>query len=287
MPNKLLRIAIVWVSSWLAITADQVLAVEADSRPVRLALVNIPDDIVRPLLPEFQASSGMKAEIVYTGNDPFGFARAGKADLVISHYGHAGVQPFVTEGLGAWPHTVFANQVALLGPADDPAQVKGMTDASAALAKIAAVKAPFMVNGSGGTRYLEEILWHSAGITPKGSWYKDAGEQGRGAVEAASRLGAYVLWGLPPFMRNRQSMGLELEPLVVGDPAFARIMVSIVVNPQKLEVANRVGANPAGAQAFEAFLVAPQTQARIRAFRYPGLSQQVWWPAGRHNNAKE
>ena len=83
---------------------------------VRLALVNIADDIVRPLIPEFQKQMGMAVEIVYMGTDPYGVARAGKADLVISHFGHPGVEPFVTEGLGAWPHTVFANQMALLGP---------------------------------------------------------------------------------------------------------------------------------------------------------------------------
>jgi hypothetical protein len=46
---------------------------------VRLALVNVPDDLLRPLLPEFEQQTGRHAEIVYTGNDPFGVARDGKA----------------------------------------------------------------------------------------------------------------------------------------------------------------------------------------------------------------
>src|SRR3954470_9067221 len=110
----------------VALTAAAAFA-GADSSAVRLAMVNVPDDVVRPLLAEF-AASGMRAEIVYTGNDPFAVAREGKADLVIVHYGHEGVEPFVTGGYGLWPRAVFANQIALLGPSNDPAHVRGLTD---------------------------------------------------------------------------------------------------------------------------------------------------------------
>src|SRR5437762_9018691 len=43
----------------------------AQSGSVRLALVNVPDELLRPLLPAFQMQTGLRAEIVYTGNDPF------------------------------------------------------------------------------------------------------------------------------------------------------------------------------------------------------------------------
>ena len=100
----------------------------------------------------------MSAEIVYTGNDPFAVARDGKADLVISHYGHPGVQPFITAGLGLWPHTVFANTYALIGPAGDPAHVRGLTNAAEALRRIAETKSIFVVNDSAGGRYIENIF---------------------------------------------------------------------------------------------------------------------------------
>ncbi len=60
------------------------------------------------------------------------------------------------------------------------------------------------------------------------------------------------------------------------------IMVAIVVNAKKVS-----GTDQAAADAFQAFLLKPSTQARIAAFRYAGIDQQVWWPAGRHNNARE
>jgi ABC-type tungstate transport system permease subunit len=67
---------------------------------VRLALVNVPDELLKPLLPEFQKQTGLRAEIVYTGSDPFGIAREGKADLVLSHYGREGAEPFLNAGYG-------------------------------------------------------------------------------------------------------------------------------------------------------------------------------------------
>jgi tungstate transport system substrate-binding protein len=254
----------------------------AESPRVRLALVNVPDEVVRPLLPEFKKQSGYDAEIVYTGSDPFAEARNGKADLVISHYGHEGVEPFVAAGLGLWPHPVFANQMALLGPPADPAHVRGLADAVDALRRIADAKARFVSNGSEGAKYLEEILWTSAGKSPKGDWYLDMHLHGREAVSAAAEKGAYVLWGLPPFLRLKRQAPLALEPLVTGDPIFQRMMVSIVVNPKKT-----AGVNFEGANSFQRYLLAPATQARIRAFRYPDFDKQAWWPSGRHNNAQE
>jgi len=257
-------------------------SVASQASSVRLAMVNVPDDVLRPLLPDFKKQTGHSAEIVYTGNDPFAVARDGKADLVISHYGHEGVEPFVTDGMGLWPHPVFANQMALLGPPRDPAHVRGLTNASEALRRIAATKSRFVVNNSAGAKYLEEIFWTGADVHDKGDWYLDLKSQGPQAARDAGERGAYLLWGLPPFLRLKRQTSLDLEPLVVGDSVLQRIMVSIVVNPKKVP-----GVNVDGANVFQTYLIAPATQAQIRAFRYPDFDQQAWWPAGRHNNARE
>ena len=172
----------------------------SESGTVRLALVNVPDELLKPLLPEFQKETGLKAEIIYTGSDPFALGREGKADMVISHYGHEGAAPFVTAGFGLWPHPVFANQMALLGPAGDPAKIRGLTDAAEAFRRIAAGKFPFLTNNGAGSRYLEQILWASAGVREKGSWYLDLksegeeGRSGRRAEECICSLGAVAVF---------------------------------------------------------------------------------------------
>ena len=155
-------------------------------------------------------------------------------------------------------------------------------DAAEALRRIAASKSRFLHDNSAGAKYLEEILWISAGVKDKGNWYMDLKSQGPQAARQAAARGAYILWGLPPFLRLKRHGPIDLEPLVVQDPILQRIMVSIVVNPVKVP-----SANSAGAKAFQNYLLAPATQARIRKFRYPGFVLQAWWPAGRNNNMHE
>lgn len=247
---------------------------------VRLALVNIADDIVRPLLPGFTEQTGIAVDIVYMGSDPFTVASEGKADVVISHYGHPGVEPFVMGGRGDWPHPVFANQMALFGPANDPAGVRGMKDAAAAMAKVVASGAPYVSNASHGSRYLEEMLMYSAGSAPLKE--SEGVVAGKAAMDRATEQSAYVLWGVAPYLRYKQRNKTPLEPLVVEDPLFQRIMVSTVVKqgPQDASAEK-------AAEAFERYLISPQVQSRVRAFRYPGLPQPLWWPAGRHNGRED
>lgn len=276
-----------WMRWWSALLIGMACAFASvvhakESAPnVRLALVNIADDIVRPLLPGFTEQTGIAVDIVYMGSDPFAIAGEGKADIVISHYGHPGVQPFVMSGRGDWPHPVFANQMALFGPATDPAGVRGMKDAAAALAKVVASGVPYVSNGSHGSRYLEDVLMYSVANVP----LKESAEgivTGKAAMDRASEQSAYVLWGVAPYLRYKQRNKTTLEPLVVEDPLFQRIMVSTVVKqgPQGASAEK-------AAEAFERYLLSPQVQSQVRAFRYPGLQQPLWWPAGRHNGRED
>jgi tungstate transport system substrate-binding protein len=170
----------------------------AENGLVRLALVVVPDELLRPLLPDFQKQTGIRADIVYSGNDPFAVAKAGKADLVISHYGHEGAKPFVTGGFGLWPHPVFANQMVLLGPPKDPAGVRRLTDASEAFRRIAATKSNFVTSSGAGSKYLEQILWQSASASEKGSWYIDPKSEGAQVVKEAARRGCLCALGTAP-----------------------------------------------------------------------------------------
>ena len=258
----------------------------ADQQParVRLAIVHVPDDVLRPLLPLFNKQHKFEAVIVYAGNDPFAVARAGNADLVISHFGHDGVEPFVTERVGLWPKAVFANQMALIGPASDPAGVRGARTLAEAFRRIAATKSGYVANASAGARYLEEVAISSSDVrlTPLPS----NGLENQAAVRFAGDRGAYVLWGVPPFLRWKRQQSIEqstdLEPLVVDDPLLQRMMVAIVVNPASVK-----NVNAGAARDFQEFLLSSAIQARVAAFRYPDFNQQVWWPAGRHNSVRE
>lgn len=245
-----------------------------DSTVVRVA--SVPTAVEGGLLPALFDGFATRVELV-ARPDVYDAARAGKVDLVVSHYGHRDCEQFVLDGLGEWPRTVFSNQMALVGPPSDPARVRGMTDAARAFAQIAAGKHPFVINRIDGVHYLTEILWHAAGSPPRDGWMIDAGTEKEDAMELASKRGAYSLWGLTPFVRTRKQRPLQLEPLVLDDPLLQRLMVAVVVRAPN--------ANQEGARALQSHLLEPATQARIRSTRYPtGDSDAVYWvPAGRDN----
>ena len=255
-----------------------VYADETSKNQVRLAVVNIADDVLVPLAADFEKETGIGAAIVYAGSNPFAVAEAGQADLVVSHFGHPLAQGFVEKGFGLFPKTVFANQVVILGPPGDPAGIRGMQDAAAAIKRIATAGAKLHSNGHG-ANYLLDILSESAGVDQNAAWVIRSELSGKAAIEAAARSGAYIIWGLPPFLRQQKSLAGALEIMVAGDPIFQRIMVSMLANPEKL-----TGVRIEAARKFEKYLTSPRAQAKIREYRYPGLEQQAWWPAGRHNS---
>ncbi|HUJ61926.1 MAG TPA: hypothetical protein VLX92_25650 [Kofleriaceae bacterium] len=251
----------------------------AEPGVVRVASVKTAVDggLLPALTGRFERGSPLRVRVT-TGERVYDLARRGDADLVISHYGHKDAEGFVLAGLGEWPRTIFSNQMALLGPPADPAGVRGLDDACVALSRIAATRSKLVVNDLDGVRYLSSILWHGAGRPDRAGWWLDAGASKDAAIELASRLGAYVLWGLTPFLELGRTTPLALEPLVLADPLLQRMLVSVVVKPAGSRRVNRDGA-----AAFEQFLLAPETQAAIRATRYPGKTAVNWVPAGRNN----
>jgi tungstate transport system substrate-binding protein len=244
------------------------------TNPDVVRVASVPTAVEGDLLPGLVHGFSPRVELM-ARPDVYDAARAGKADLVVSHYGHHDCEQFVLDGLGEWPRTVFSNQMALIGPPSDPARIRGLLDAAVAFERIARSKSPFVVNDLDGVRYLTEILWQCIGRPARDGWMIDDKHQKEDAMVVASRLGGYSLWGLTPFLRTHRQVSLQLEPLVVADPLLQRLLVAVVVRVP--------GCNQDGARALQYHLLAPATQARIRATRYPTNEQICWVPAGRHN----
>src|SRR5262249_31605033 len=130
--------------------------------PSVVRVASVPTAVEGNLLPtlatEFEKQSPLKVQLV-ASDDVYGLARNGLVDLAISHYGHRDAEAFVMDGHGEWPRTLFSNQMALLGPAADPAKVRDLVDAGEAFRRIAASKSPYVVNHIDGVRHLTEVLW--------------------------------------------------------------------------------------------------------------------------------
>jgi tungstate transport system substrate-binding protein len=252
----------------------------AEPKPVRLAVVNTPQfsGLMDELIKDFAAKSGIHVTM-YSGKDVYERARAGEADIVISHYGKKGAERFVLDGYGTWPRMVFSNQAVIAGPKSDPAKIGGLTSASEALRRIAAARAPFVANALPSMSYIFDLIWEEAGRPSKDGWVIATGESKGRAMKLAEEKQAYVMWGAFPFLRFKQKHDTGLNILVSADPVLQRVMAAVVVKPDKVK-----GVNVEGAEAFVTYLLAPATQAKIAAFRSPGSDLQLWWPAARDNS---
>lgn len=276
----------VWILGMLVLSGVTNAAEPVSSkRAVRVAAVITPESsgLLQQLGAEFEKQTGISVQID-SRQDVWGLARDGKVDLVIAHYGHRGTEEFFADGLGAWPRPVFSNQAALIGPSSDPASIAGARGAVEAFRRIAESTSPFVVNNSQTEKYLAEVLWQAAGKPDRAGWYRDKGlrnqAETKDAIRAAVAEKGYTLWGLVPFLIYRaEHPDCGMDALMTDDPMLQRLMVSVLVRPDKLP-----GINAADAKAFERFLIAPETQAQIRAFRIKGFAGQVWWPAGRLNS---
>lgn len=259
--------------------APATVTVPDEPNVVRVASVStaVEGGVLPALVQQFEAATKMHVRVTsHTG--VYDLAREGKVDLVISHYGHKDAERFVLDGLGEFPRLVFSNQMALFGPPADPAGVRGLEDLAEAFRRIAAAKTAYLLNRQDGVAYLTDILWNAIGKPDRTGWLLDGDLMKDAAVVKASETGAYVLWGLTPFLRLGQARALVLEPLVLADPLLQRVMCSVVVKPGGVR-----NANVDGAHAFQSFLLEPATQAQIRSIHYPGKHVVSWTPAGRHN----
>ena len=137
------------------------------------------------LLPAFTKKSGIEVRVVAVGTgQALRNAANCDGDLVLVH-SPEDEKAFMKKGFGARRLEVMQNRFVLLGPADDPANIKYATTVSAALKAIAKSQSRFLSRGDdSGTHTRERRLWSEAGINlspAPGSWYLEAG-QGMGPV---------------------------------------------------------------------------------------------------------
>ena len=98
------------------------------------------------LLPAFKKASGIDIRVVAQGTgQALDMGRRGDADIVFVH-DQAAEEKFVAEGFGLKRLPVMYNDFVLIGPAADPAKVRGR-DITAALQKLGAGGAPFVSRG--------------------------------------------------------------------------------------------------------------------------------------------
>jgi tungstate transport system substrate-binding protein len=210
----------------------------------------------------FESQTGYRVEVVATGPRPILDAamRAGKVDLLTMHSGDI-TTDLVADGYGVDMRPWTRNELCIVGPPDDPAHIRGMTNGAAALRKIAAAKAHFVDFEGIGSRELVHTLWRLSGVEPRGDWVLKDGTISRWNILQFARTNdAYVVVGFIPAHTGK--MGNEgMGILVQGDPVMRRPYIVMETNPAKIP-----NVNYAGARALSDFLLSPKVQQFLLGF---------------------
>jgi tungstate transport system substrate-binding protein len=226
------------------------------------------------LIPLFEQQSGFKIQTVAVGSgQAITMGQQGNADVLLVH-SPAAEKQFMADGWGKDRALIMHNDFIVVGPASDPAKIKGLAPVEAFKA-IAAASATFISRGdNSGTNTKELALWKSASLDPKGTkaaWYIESG-QGMGAtLTIASEKSAYTLTDRATYLANKAN--LQLDILVEKDNALLNVYHVITVDPAKWPKVNYDGAT-----AFLNFMVAPATQEVIGEFGVEKYGQQLFIP---------
>jgi len=231
----------------------------SDEKPViRVAVIGgmTMTGMWQELAAKFEADTGWKTKLVVTGpkavlSEPF---KKGEIDLLTMHSADQ-TTDLVADGYGINLRPWARNEHTIVGPASDPAGIRGMKDGAEALKKIAAAKAPFVDFYGPGSRELTHKLWQRAGLKPEGDWVlKDESESPQLVVAFAEKKQAYVVVGRIPVTNGKMAIG-KMEVMVQGDPEMRRPYVVMEANPQKFS-----GLNTDGAKALADWMVGPKGQ---------------------------
>ncbi len=225
------------------------------------------------ILPKFERATGIQVRVIAKGTGlAIDIARRGDADVLFVHH-RPSEEAFVAQGYGVKRFDVMYNDFIIVGPAADPAGIRGMTAAAKAFRTIAKRRVLFVSRGDeSGTHRREREIWQAAGIDPSGdsgTWYRAAGAGMGATLNIAAEMDAYTLSDRATWVSFRNKRGLEL--LVAGDPMLFNQYGVILVNPKRFP-----HVRAADGQRFIDWLLSPDGQATIAAYRVNG--QQLFHP---------
>ncbi|MBI4705340.1 MAG: substrate-binding domain-containing protein [Deltaproteobacteria bacterium] len=213
--------------------------------------------LLEVLLPRFRHSQGIEVKMVAVGTgEALAMGSRGDADVLLVH-APAKEAEFMARGDGSLRLAVMHNDFVLVGPAEDPAAVKGL-DAVEALRRIAARASPFASRGDrSGTHQKELDLWKKAGLeVDKAPWRLVTGQGMGETLRVAAEKRAYTFADRGTYLALRATLDLVL--LCEGGAALLNPYAVIVVSPSKFP---RVHAREA--EAFARWLVGPEAQKSI------------------------
>jgi tungstate transport system substrate-binding protein len=249
------------------------------------------------LLPELEKDTGIKVKVIAKGTGAaLRDGMDGNVDIILVHAKEREVK-FIEQGYGTKRYAVMHNDFIIIGPPEDPAGLKGSTEAIAAFNKLAATKSRFISRGDdSGTHTKEQSIWQKTGLTLEtktteiekkgikrkiafihphglGNWYWSIGQGMGKTLTVADEKQAYTMTDRGTYIKYKfgREVPIELDVLCQGDPVLANPYGVIPIDPQmhphvKYELAKE----------FAEWLVSQRAQTVIANYRL--LGKQLFYP---------
>ncbi|SOY42968.1 putative ABC-type tungstate transport system, periplasmic binding component [Cupriavidus taiwanensis] len=230
--------------------------------------------LLKHLLPRFEQTSGVTVKVIAVGSGKaMKMGEMGDVDVLLVHARKL-EDAFVAAGYGVNRRDVMYNDFIVVGPASDPAGVKGVQggkDVLAGLRKLAASGSKFISRGdNSGTDVMEKDYWKQLGIEPKGQpWYVNAGLGMGEVLTMAAQMPAYTLSDRATYGAYRAKTGLAIA--IEGDPKMFNPYGIIAVNP-----ARHPGTNYKDAMKLVEWITSKDGQDAIAAYKVDG--EQLFFP---------
>jgi tungstate transport system substrate-binding protein len=209
-------------------------------------------------------------------------AKRGDADVLLVH-SPSQEMAFLEGGNGLNRRSFASNYFVIVGPASDPAGIKGMTPEDAfrtvlTKGKAGDTKVMFVSRGdSSGTHSAEQNIWKGAGYTyakdvqKSGNWYIEAGKGMGETLQMASEKGAYTLTDEGTYLTYQSK--LNLNPIVTQGASLLNIYSVMSVLNSKQPVEKITMSND-----FINFLLSPQTQQDIADYGKEKYGKSLFTP---------
>ena len=225
------------------------------------------------ILPQFTEETGIEVRVVAVGTgQAIKNATNGDGDVLLVHAKPA-EEKFVADGYGVQRFDVMYNDFVIVGPASDPAGVTGMSDALAALDKIAEAETPFASRGDdSGTHKKELALWGETSVAPEArddAWYRETGSGMGATLNVAVGMDAYTMTDRATWIAFENKGDFQIH--VEGDDNLFNQYGVILVNPE-----THAHVKAEDGQVFIDWLIGPDGQKAIAGYEVGG--QQLFFP---------
>lgn len=225
-------------------------------------------DVLIPAFEDANPEYTIKVIAVGTG-EALALGESKDADVLLVH-AKADEETFVSEGFGYERQDVMYNDFVIVGPAADPAGVKGAADLNAAM-KAISEKGVFISRGDdSGTHKKELKVWKAAGIEdPKtiGEGYESTGQGMGETLTVTTNKQAYTITDRATYLAMKDA--LDLEIVREGDKDLLNQYGVIVVT----DAANKVGG-----QAFFDWILSAEGQEVIAGYGVEEYGQALFIP---------